>query len=405
MNRLGAHILLLLTMLFAVVFEGFSQRPEMPKKPAIKPGDNLVQNASFEILEKKLTKTRQIQAATNWVSATGQKADLFSSFTEPKYDIYAPKNLYGYEYPYDGDNYAGIITYSYNNRIPRTYITNRLVEPLKQGKLYCISFKLSLSELSKYSMNNMGIHISKKEPLRNEKVSLFLEEGKTGGTMKEASNRVFAKVKGWDQVCGPYMAKGNERYITIGNFNKNKDTKTYTMEKTPEYKEEQKPVAYYYIDYVSVKEIEGPNDCDCKLRESDEKAVVYSKTLTTSAAFSFEKNVKHSTIYFANMDPNIYEDQKKYLDDLAGFMTDNLDKKLKVVGHCDDQEYQKGVTNPIYDEMAQKRIDIVVDYLVKKGVSSDRFTKESKGNNEPADQSGTSLGYAKNRRVEFKIVD
>ena len=77
--------------------------------------NNLVPNSSFESLDGKLKKLKQLNAAKDWNSPTALSADLFS--TKKEGAIGAPVNIYGKEHPRDGDNYAGIVAYSYNNNI------------------------------------------------------------------------------------------------------------------------------------------------------------------------------------------------------------------------------------------------------------------------------------------------
>ena len=72
--------------------------------------NNLVLNSSFESIEGKLKKLSQINFASDWQSPTALNADLFSKSI--KGDISVPENIYGKEYPKDGDNYAGILTFS-----------------------------------------------------------------------------------------------------------------------------------------------------------------------------------------------------------------------------------------------------------------------------------------------------
>ena len=56
----------------------------------------------------------------------------------------------------------------------------------------------------------------------------------------------------WDEVCAEYTAKGGEKFITIGNFTSDGDTKFEKNRKSKEYRD-QKIQAYYYIDDISVK--------------------------------------------------------------------------------------------------------------------------------------------------------
>ena len=78
--------------------------------------------------------------------------DLFSKKKESPIGV--PLNLYGKEHAKDGDNYAGIVAYSYNNKQPRTYLQSKLMKPLTGGIDYCVKFHLSLSDLSKYAIDN-----------------------------------------------------------------------------------------------------------------------------------------------------------------------------------------------------------------------------------------------------------
>ena len=122
---------------------------------------NLVENASFEGTKGKLKRLKQVNKALDWFSPTSLRADLFSKSAGGT-DIGVPNNIYGKEEPSDGDNYAGIIAYSYRGKDPRTYISKELKEKLEKGARYCVSYKVSLADLAKYAVNNLGAHLSRK---------------------------------------------------------------------------------------------------------------------------------------------------------------------------------------------------------------------------------------------------
>ena len=145
-------LILIIPLLFSVII--FAQEDE-----------NLVSNPSFESMDGKLKKLKQINVAKYWDSPTALKADLFSKKKDAP--VSAPINIYGKEHPKDGDNYAGILMYSYNNKSPRTYVQTQLVNPLTAGLDYCVKFNISLSDLSKYAVNNIGLHFGV-EPLSLE---------------------------------------------------------------------------------------------------------------------------------------------------------------------------------------------------------------------------------------------
>ncbi len=105
--------------------------------------NNLVLNTSFESIDGQLKKLNQINVANDWYSPTPLKADLFTSSVPGA--IGTTENIYGKEFPKEGENYAGILTYSYNNKKPRTYLQSLLIKPLASGLNYCVNIHVSLS--------------------------------------------------------------------------------------------------------------------------------------------------------------------------------------------------------------------------------------------------------------------
>ena len=94
-------------------------------------GENLVPNGSFESKEKNPKRLGSIANATGWTSPTGVRADYFVPSKVP--DINSPNNVYGEEEAKDGNNYVGIVAYSYGNKVPRSYVQTKLDAPMKKG--------------------------------------------------------------------------------------------------------------------------------------------------------------------------------------------------------------------------------------------------------------------------------
>ena len=74
--------------------------------------------------------------------------------------------------------------------------------------------------------------------------------------------------------------------------------------------------------------------------------------------------------------------------------------KLTIIGHTDNTgNSQANMT------LSKGRANSVVDYLVNKGISSDRFQLvDGKGDTDPASENNTSVGKAKNRRVVITLL-
>ena len=88
------------------------------------------------------------------------------------------------------------------------------------------------------------------------------------------------------------------------------------------------------------------------------------------------------------------------LDQVADAIVTNKIGKVLVEGHTDD--VGAASTNM---RLSQKRADAVRDYLVGKGVSADVLDAIGFGETRPLEDARTRAARAKNRRVEFKIIE
>lgn len=105
---------------------------------------------------------------------------------------------------------------------------------------------------------------------------------------------------------------------------------------------------------------------------------------------------------------NIFFDFNKYelkpesfleLDRLYKFLSDNSDISVEISGHTDNigtDEYNITLSNA--------RANAVKDYLVSKGISSNRIISKGYGKSQPVASNDTDEGRQLNRRVEFKII-
>jgi OmpA-OmpF porin, OOP family len=362
---------------------------------------NLILNPNFEEEEGKLKKLGQIEVAKYWVSPTGANADLFET-DHKKEDISAPDNIYGKEKPMSGSSrYAGAVFFSYKSKDPRTYIQTQLASALKKDVKYCVQFHVSLADLSKYAVNNIGAHLSKKPVTTKEEISLILDTH-----VKHSSNKIYNEQYMWEPVCGVYVAQGGEKYLTIGNFSSDKDTEYEKMKKPKEFTAQQINNAYYYIDEVSVRAIDKDSECDCEKSTAQGRVrtkFVYSKQLLIDENTTAKQIIEYSTIYFDFLSNELESASKNDLDRLANVLKDNPSMKLQVVAHTDDEEMAQISSLNDYDQLSKQRAENAISFLTGKGISKDRLEVVTKDDAEPADERGSDLARAKNRRVEFKI--
>ncbi|MCX6325283.1 MAG: OmpA family protein [Bacteroidia bacterium] len=88
------------------------------------------------------------------------------------------------------------------------------------------------------------------------------------------------------------------------------------------------------------------------------------------------------------------------LDRLLNIMKDNSQMKIEISGHTD-----KTGSEPINIKLSENRAKAVLEYLVQKDVDRSRMESKGFGSSQPIADNATLQGRAKNRRVEFKILE
>jgi outer membrane protein OmpA-like peptidoglycan-associated protein len=95
----------------------------------------------------------------------------------------------------------------------------------------------------------------------------------------------------------------------------------------------------------------------------------------------------------------ILETSYESLEDLANYLIENPEFRIKIAGHTDSQGAEQ--SNLI---LSKKRAEAVRDFLVQRGVATERIIVQYFGETKPIDTNDTPEGRAKNRRVEMNII-
>ncbi|TAF91133.1 MAG: OmpA family protein, partial [Flavobacteriia bacterium] len=349
-------------------------------------------------------------------SPTELKADLFSKSGTG--DIGVPVNIYGSEEPTTengGNVYAGIVAYKPGKLAgERSYITIQLMqgkEPvtLKKGLTYCIEYSVSLSESSKFACNNLGAYLSKDAPGNGEAGAIYMAGDHV---MKAQVNKVYNGFFGWEKVCNTYTAKGDEKYITIGNFDLNDKTQFQAVKKPKDAEADPLTHAYYYIDNIIVRLVDSPTECACfnakppKI-EDNFSTLVFDKTPEINDKMNTEKKIAAQTIYFRAGKTSLTENARVNLDFIIAQMNANPAMILEVEGHNDGLEIKAGAENEDYLDMDRKRVAAAVKYLTNNGITEERIVKAYKSDTMPSaeisEDDDQEVKDAKNRRVEFRV--
>lgn len=193
--------------------------------------------------------------------ATGGTPDYFNSCTRVQVGV--PQNFMGSCFAKDGWAYAGIILLlepladsTSKSTDYREYVETKLQEPLQKGEKYCITFYYSVAPYSTYGVNRLGAYLSEKKI--GNKLSTRILDYKP--QIKTDSIDIKTEKQSWFMVTDTIEAKGNEQYLTIGNFYNDHHTQYRTLDtngisKVQQSRIAQNKLAYYYIDLVSVVKI------------------------------------------------------------------------------------------------------------------------------------------------------
>lgn len=355
---------------------------------------NLVTNPSFDELMGKVKTRGQIEMATGWSSPSEtDKADLFIKGNDKKPDINNPDNTFGREEPIDGDVYAGFMAYSYKEAVPRTYLQTKLEKPLIAGKTYCVRFFVSLSDLSKYAVNNIGMNISAKSPKDKDLLAYSVQ-----ASVVKRGNPIYNDNSYWQEVCGTFVAAGGEKYITIGNFEKQDLVKTEKMKRPSEYKQQQTNDAYYFIENVSIVNSADDPECACGTKDEKGMQVVYTKEISSEGDLTAEQKINMISVYFEENQTAVTEAFFPQINELIKEMQGNSAMRIQVVGHSDFNEAQS-----VTVDHSAKRAEAVKAYIVSKGIDANRLEVVAKKDSEPATDDQTKAGRAQNRRVVFVV--
>ncbi len=97
----------------------------------------------------------------------------------------------------------------------------------------------------------------------------------------------------------------------------------------------------------------------------------------------------------AELDPKSFELLRKAVD----VFKKNPDVRVEISGHTDNAGKAEANTN-----LSRKRAESVMAWLVKHGLPESRFEAVGFGPSKPVASNDTDVGRAKNRRVEFRLI-
>jgi outer membrane protein OmpA-like peptidoglycan-associated protein len=380
--------LLLAVLTLAVV--GATAQKKTDKAAAEPKG--IVPNGNFDDFEFKSLKT-----ATPWITPNVTLADLFSKGVKsPK--IQVPTNEHGIQEPASGSSYAGFRAYSKDPKKTRTYLEVKLNQKLVKGQQYCIRYSLSLAELSKFAVNNVGVYVTDKK-LQYSKDNAIMVEPQVTITDNVAINIMDS----WEHICGTFTAAGGEEYIVIGGFGAEDKMKVEKMKKPSAVSGTVANEAYYFLDNVEIVSIDAKSQCNCSKKSKPQAQFIYSSSVARETGAKPADIVNSTVVYFAGLTEMIPGQFDSNIEEVAAIMKANPSINIELIGHSDVDETAEAKVDEEVSNMAEKRANSVKEALVGFGISATRISVTSVDDTQPASTFNSPSGHAQNRRVVFKV--
>lgn len=345
-------------------------------------GQNLVPNGDFEMYTScpgSFSRNPTEFRLPSWRALTSGSPDYFNACSEGEAAV--PYNWAGVSDAYQGRGYAGIYTFL-SLKEYREYLHCKLTEPLVRDSLYRIEFRYKLSSYSKYSIDRIAVLVSD---------SLATVSG--DGRLKISPTLAFVKdsaltpeTGSWEEAVGEFRAAGGEQFLTIGNFDKDSETKRYYIRFRPAQEPMLADAAYYYIDDVRLLPL---------FQDGDKTE---PPTVLTDAEPRLNTAYVLNNIQFAFNSHELLPGSYSELNYVVRHMRRNPRLKLRLSGHTDD------VGDPSYNmELSLRRARSVAAYLVTQGIDVNRIVTRGYGETMPVVSGASAEDRRLNRRVEIEF--
>jgi OmpA-OmpF porin, OOP family len=342
---------------------------------------NLVPNPGFEEFTKcpSTFSTSPLDfGAMHWISPNNGTPDYYNRCALG--EMHVPRNWAGVSHTHSGAGYAGIYAWSYGPSTYREYIQCELMEPLKKDVLYKVGFYYRISSYSVYAIDRVGFLLS-------DSVLSSKEDGRITIVPTHEQVKTFEELtNGWQLLAVDYKAKGGERFIIIGNFATNENTRNLKIDFRIGKSWMLRSSAYYYIDDVTVEaydpDVELPD-----LLTIEDKIVPEEVYILNNIQFEFNSY---------KLLPSSFPE----LDELVKILKKNPSWTIELSGHTDD------VGSESYNlQLSRSRAKSVGDYLTANGIDKPRVTTQGFGKDKPMVPATNEEARQKNRRVELRFLN
>ena len=133
-----------------------------------------------------------------------------------------------------------------------------------------------------------------------------------------------------------------------------------------------------------------------KVYSGDVKTVKASSTKSSNVNYDSMAVFANATVYFEFDKSNLTSKSIQTLKSAVNALNENSSIMISLSGHADERG-----TREYNLALGQRRAEAVSDYFILNGISPDRITVKSYGEERPVEFGQGEKSYSKNRRVEI----
>ena len=348
---------------------------------------NLVPNPSFEELTRcphSFSTDKKDFVVPGWESPTNGTPDHFHGCSWGEADV--PFNWAGSANAHTGKGYAGM--YLWNKRDDdksyREYIQCELAEPLVKDERYLLEFYFKLASHAVYTSSRIGMALSPNRLSYDHDQTIELKPALSIAR----DSAVTETTGGWEHAVAEYTALGGERYVIIGNFFSNKDTKSTRLPYRIGKNTMLTTSAYYFVDDVVVKPLDSLKQ---KIVPAISKFQRDTIELNTDYIL---KNIQFEFDSYVLLRSSFVE-----LDKVVEYLKQRPELNIRLSGHTDfigSDDYNLS--------LSRNRARSVAEHFISKGIQSQRIISYGFGKARPIILDKTDKARKINRRVEIRFV-
>ncbi len=325
-------------------------------------GKNLIPNNGFE--HYRLRRPNPvIRSAKPWVNVG----------TVDWYNKIDSKDTSFFKGPHSGQCYAGM-RFQKNYQ---EYAYVKLTEPLVEGRTYFFSMYVRLLDISTTSIKQLGVSFS---PTPFKKGKSF-----KNGIVDTTYQNGFGGNFGWAPISSKFVAKGDEKYLILGNFDAEGAMERKGLKDLFKVKE-----AYYYVDDIELIDTAG------FVKEELKKMLVESDTIFQDTT-TIHQVAEVKIVHFKNASRQLTYGSSLIVDQIRAILLNNPTLTVEIQGHTDNQGKEE-----INVKLSKERAKVVYDYLIANGVTNEmKYT--GFGSSKPILPNDTFENRSINRRVEIHM--